>query len=291
MIPAHLRLPGDGYSGSGVTLPEGVSLATTLFFADHPQLDEKVIMLGEGEVGKTSLWNCLREGGKPMELGKHVTTIGADYWHVNTVLAHIPPVSLKMMFWDTAGQERFNSLVGAYVKQSSVVLLVFDLTARHTFQLLEKHWLPLVKEKAPRAHRIYVGNKSDMSEKRFGTRNEILQELASINDSIADDNYIETSCLAGTNVARLFIRARSLFIENDETARGVLSGDTLIIDRLQKRTQLQAAVVRLDDIAPRRTSSSGRRGGSSSSSRVTPAWPPNNNNNNTKNAQNAPCNC
>jgi GTPase SAR1 family protein len=37
--------------------------------------------------------------------------------------------TLRLQLWDTAGQERFRSLIPSYLKDATVILIVFDLTS------------------------------------------------------------------------------------------------------------------------------------------------------------------
>lgn len=38
--------------------------------------------------------------------------------------------TIKLQIWDTAGQERFRSLIPAYIKNSTVAIVVYDVTSR-----------------------------------------------------------------------------------------------------------------------------------------------------------------
>ena len=43
----------------------------------------------------------------------------------------LPQVRLQL--WDTAGQERFRSLIPSYIRDSSVAVVVYDITSNATF--------------------------------------------------------------------------------------------------------------------------------------------------------------
>eukprot|EP00434_Breviolum_minutum_P037632 symbB.v1.2.033376.t1/scaffold4140.1/size44004/5 len=40
---------------------------------------------------------------------------------------------IRLQLWDTAGQERFRSLVPSYLRDSSVCVIVYDVTSRDSF--------------------------------------------------------------------------------------------------------------------------------------------------------------
>lgn len=202
-------------------LPDGIERFTAPI-PPQRRVDMKVILLGEPEVGKTSVWKCLRDGGRPLQLKAHVETQDADFWAVPTVLTHTPPTPLVITCWDTAGQERYRSLISSYASRVQVALLVFDMTKEHTFGKLLDTWLPFVQQYSPDAHRIYVGNKSDMTTSHFSATREQLTRRLSAADPNAD--YLETSCQNGSNIGQLFVRMRAVFIEHDDSAQAYLRG-------------------------------------------------------------------
>jgi len=38
-------------------------------------------------------------------------------------------VQIRLQLWDTAGQERFRSLIPSYIRDSSVAVIVYDVTS------------------------------------------------------------------------------------------------------------------------------------------------------------------
>lgn len=40
---------------------------------------------------------------------------------------------VRLQLWDTAGQERFRSLIPSYIKDSSVAVVVYDITSNNPF--------------------------------------------------------------------------------------------------------------------------------------------------------------
>lgn len=37
---------------------------------------------------------------------------------------------MRLQLWDTAGQERFRSLIPSYIRDSSVAVVVYDITSK-----------------------------------------------------------------------------------------------------------------------------------------------------------------
>jgi len=40
---------------------------------------------------------------------------------------------VRLQLWDTAGQERFRSLIPSYIRDSSVAVVVYDVSSRSSF--------------------------------------------------------------------------------------------------------------------------------------------------------------
>ena len=52
----------------------------------------------------------------------------------------------RLQLWDTAGQERFRSLIPSYIRDSSVAVVVYDISSERDFNSLfiilwQVHWL------------------------------------------------------------------------------------------------------------------------------------------------------
>jgi len=43
---------------------------------------------------------------------------------------------IRLQLWDTAGQERFRSLIPSYIRDSSVAIVVYDITSEMKLVLL-----------------------------------------------------------------------------------------------------------------------------------------------------------
>ena len=39
-------------------------------------------------------------------------------------------LQIRLQLWDTAGQERFRSLIPSYIRDSSVAVVVYDITSK-----------------------------------------------------------------------------------------------------------------------------------------------------------------
>lgn len=63
-----------------------------------------IIVIGDGEVGKTSLLNNY---SNKRFTNQHIKTVGVDFIKKNVV---IEGTDIEIKLWDTAGQERFKTI-------------------------------------------------------------------------------------------------------------------------------------------------------------------------------------
>jgi Ras-related protein Rab-5C len=106
-------------------------------------------------VGKTSILTRLQHDTfSPDEQ----PTIGGSFF---TKAFSIQGVQVNLSLWDTAGQERYRSLVPMYSRHCAAALIVFDASTKLDFTSLE-HWIHPVRQEAPDAVIVIVGNKCDL---------------------------------------------------------------------------------------------------------------------------------
>jgi len=121
----------------------------------------KLVFLGEQSVGKTSLITRFMYDTFD---GNYQATIGIDFL---SKTMYLDDRTVRLQLWDTAGQERFRSLIPSYIRDSSVAIVVYDVTNRESFQSTSK-WVEDVR--AERGNDVIialVGNKTDLSDKRY----------------------------------------------------------------------------------------------------------------------------
>jgi len=117
----------------------------------------KVVILGSGRVGKTSL--LLKYVRGTFSSGQ-ISTINAQF--LEKRLTHEGQTA-RLHIWDTAGQEVFKAIAPIYYRKAAAALLVFDVTDAHTFAEAVAWVRELEQEKALV---VLVGNKCDMGKSR-----------------------------------------------------------------------------------------------------------------------------
>jgi Ras-related protein Rab-6A len=59
---------------------------------------------------------------------QYAATIGIDFL---SKTMYLDDRTVRLQLWDTAGQERFRSLIPSYIRDSSVAVVVYDVTGKH----------------------------------------------------------------------------------------------------------------------------------------------------------------
>ena len=130
----------------------------------------KVVLLGESGVGKT----CI--------ISRFVNNIYEDNTMSNISAAYATKTmkfdafggkEIKYELWDTAGQEKFRAVTRFLYKDAQVVILVYDITVKESFNEIKDYWYNQVKENCPTNTIICLaGNKCDLFEREAVTEEE-----------------------------------------------------------------------------------------------------------------------
>ena len=94
----------------------------------NPRLQAKVVLLGEGRVGKTSL---VLRFCKDTYSDSQAPTIQASF--LDKVVS-VGDSRVSLAIWDTAGQERFRTITSSYYRGAHGIIIV--CARRHAHQLL-----------------------------------------------------------------------------------------------------------------------------------------------------------
>ncbi|XP_041975602.1 ras-related protein Rab6 isoform X2 [Aricia agestis] len=161
----------------------------------NPLRKFKLVFLGEQSVGKTSLITRFMYDSFD---NTYQATIGIDFL---SKTMYLEDRTVRLQLWDTAGQERFRSLIPSYIRDSTVAVVVYDITNANSFHQTSK-WIDDVRtERGSDVIIMLVGNKTDLSDKRQVSTEDGDRKAKELNVM-----FIETSAKAGYNVKQLFRR-------------------------------------------------------------------------------------
>ncbi|ORY69273.1 P-loop containing nucleoside triphosphate hydrolase protein [Leucosporidium creatinivorum] len=120
-------------------------------------LSRKVVVIGDGACGKTSLLNVFVNGEFP-----HVYEPTVFENHVAEMV--IDGVPIELALWDTAGQEDFARLRSLSYPDTHVILLCFAIDQPVSLENVESKWVDELMEHLPGVKICLVALKCDLRE-------------------------------------------------------------------------------------------------------------------------------
>lgn len=153
----------------------------------------KVVTLGEGRVGKTSL--TLKYVENRFDDGQE-STINANFL---TKSISVGGKIGTFNIWDTAGQEKFRALARIYYRSAAGAIIMYDITDRPSFERVVTWVKELKKMAEPGIAIVIVGNKSDLAAERRVSEEEATRYALS-----EGAKHFSTSAKTGQGVKELF---------------------------------------------------------------------------------------
>lgn len=154
-------------------------------------LDLKIVVLGHGGVGKTSLINRYIHD----QFSETISTIGASFalkkWN-----------SFYFGIWDTAGQDKYTKISSYYSKGAQAAIVAYDITDRKTFESVEKY-ISYLKDAEDSCYIVIVGTKYDIVRATPSKRQVSTEDVLEITEKYRAAHY-ETSSRENTNIADVF---------------------------------------------------------------------------------------
>ena len=153
----------------------------------------KLIVVGNQNTGKSCILN--RFVNETFD-ESYQATIGMDFFSKNV---SIHGQDVRLILYDTAGQEKYRSLIPMYIRDTQIILLIYDITDRESFNSIPVWLKEVLNVKNTDVIFALIGNKMDLTAKREVSFEEG-QKLASNNKFI----FQEVSAKSGENFSKLF---------------------------------------------------------------------------------------
>ena len=176
----------------------------------------KLVVVGDGAVGKTSLLISFSTGKFPSD---YVPTVFENY----TATLKQGSKNVLLHLWDTAGQEDYDRLRPLSYPGTDVVLLCFSVCNRNSYESVKEKWFPEVSHHLPSTPFILVGTKTDLRDAQAADPNsnnpekfeqvtkdegkKLAQELECV-------RYMEVSAKTRNGLEALFTEAVKVVMEN-----------------------------------------------------------------------------
>ena len=119
----------------------------------------KVVLLGESGVGKSSIIKRFVSQTFDQDL---IASISSKVFQKDV---NIKGTDTKIRFnlWDTAGQEKYRSTAKIFYKDAKIIILVYNITNKESFESLRQYWYGEVNTNViSKVIYAVIGNKSDL---------------------------------------------------------------------------------------------------------------------------------
>jgi small GTP-binding protein len=150
----------------------------------------KVLIIGDGAVGKTSICNHITT---QEFFSDYHLTVGCDFF-IKRI--YINNISVTLQIFDIGGQDHFARMRSAFAGGAKGMFLAFDITRRDSLYNLEDWITTIDKEIEAKAPRVLISTKSDLI-----TDAEIWEDdIENMKSKLNVDAYHNTSSLTGEGV-------------------------------------------------------------------------------------------
>ena len=150
----------------------------------------KIIFVGDAGVGKTTIISRIMDN--PFS-ENYEPSIGVDFMSKDL---KYKGQNVKLQIWDTAGQEKYKGLIPSYVRNSSIVFVVYDVSVKTSFDNIPK-WINFIKT-IENTTLILCGNKIDLSNR------EVKKEEGEALAQKEGIEFFEVSAKTDENIKNMF---------------------------------------------------------------------------------------
>ncbi|MGE5343171.1 MAG: COR domain-containing protein [Candidatus Omnitrophota bacterium] len=162
-------------------------------------LESKLLIVGSGEVGKTTLMRKLLDNNFVVKPGEEETTHGINIkpWTISCSLENDsqPCRDVNLSIWDFGGQAIYHATHQFFLTKRSLYLFVWEPRKEEDTGPFD-YWLNVIKLLSANSPVIVVMNKADLRPKPI--------DEASYKNAFPNIvDFIQVSCLTGTGIDRL----------------------------------------------------------------------------------------
>jgi Rho family protein len=172
-------------------------------------VQRKLVLLGDGACGKTSLLNVFTRGYFPTV---YEPTVFENYVHD----IFIDNVHVELSLWDTAGQEEFDRLRSLSYDDTHAIMLCFSVDSPDSLENVETKWVGEIAENCPGVKLVLVALKCDLRRREEADDDENPQpekpminydEGLKVAERIKALRYLECSAMKNRGVNEAFTEA------------------------------------------------------------------------------------
>ncbi|ABN66320.2 GTP-binding protein of the rho family, partial [Scheffersomyces stipitis CBS 6054] len=125
------------------------------YFHTNNLVQRKIVILGDGACGKTSLLNVFTRGYFPQV---YEPTVFENYVHD----IFIDGQSVELSLWDTAGQEEFDRLRSLSYSDTHCIMLCFSIDSPDSLENVQSKWVGEIADHCEGVKLVLVALKCDL---------------------------------------------------------------------------------------------------------------------------------
>ncbi|CAI6335976.1 unnamed protein product [Periconia digitata] len=191
-------------------------------------VQRKLVLLGDGACGKTSLLNVFTRGYFPTV---YEPTVFENYVHD----IYIDNTHVELSLWDTAGQEEFDRLRSLSYDDTHAIMLCFSVDSPDSLENVETKWVGEIAENCPNVKLVLVALKCDLRKRDDDDDGEAQPEKPMIQyddglkvaEKIKALRYLECSAMKNRGVNEAFTEAARVAL-SVKTGKDKSSGCTVM---------------------------------------------------------------
>ena len=172
------------------------------------QNKKKIVIVGDGNIGKTSMVTVFITGSFP---GEYIPSVYKDKNDKDPKKDFIVDgKTYNVDLFDTAGQDEYDTTRPKIYPGTDVFLVCYSVLSKYSFNDVKNKWVQEIKQHSANTPWILVGMKSDLRDDDSGMIPNLQNRLISIDDAkkLGNDlgaaGYYECSALFNTGLNQLF---------------------------------------------------------------------------------------
>ncbi|CCE63613.1 hypothetical protein TPHA_0F01280 [Tetrapisispora phaffii CBS 4417] len=181
-------------------------------------IERKIVILGDGACGKTSLLNVFTRGYFPKV---YEPTVFENYIHD----IFVDGKHITLSLWDTAGQEEFDRLRSLSYSDTDTIMLCFSVDSRDSLENVQHKWVGEIADNCEDVKLVLVALKCDLRNEEHNDdpdgNNNRPEELITYDEGLALAKkigalrYLECSAKQNKGVNEAFTEATRVVLTTD----------------------------------------------------------------------------
>ncbi|KAH0792746.1 small GTP-binding protein [Histomonas meleagridis] len=186
----------------------------------------KVVFLGNSQVGKTCIINRYITGEFP---DSTKPTIGMAF-STKITSFNVGKETVELQIWDTAGQEIYRGLSPMYYRNSSIIIVVYDVTKPESFDSVPQ-WIKDFEQNAVDRNTVVIGvcgNKIDLDSQISSFK------AKTTFPDLENVDYFQVSALTGVGIENMFQNLIQKYLDTKPHSNTFTQKS---VERVQEKTE------------------------------------------------------